>query len=250
MTKPLIALVLDYDEKNTSEGGYSDFPWYALRAHYSKAIVDNGGIPVHISYEHNLIEDYTRLFDGFIMPGGNYDINPTYYQESVDPKAEIVEYDNRHKFEMKLLEQILSKKVPFLGICAGQQLLNVLLGGTLYQDIDSYIDTDIDHRHMTDIGKDWHNIKVSKDSLLYKIVGKEVYKVNSHHHQAVLKVGRDLVVSAVADDGVIEAIEHKHQPFCMGVEWHPEYQKNAQDKKLIHTFVEVAKKHSLSRLIR
>ena len=246
MTKPLIAIVLDYDERNTSDGGYSDFPWYALRVHYGKAIADNGGIPIHISYEHSLIEEYAQLFDGFIMPGGDYDIDPAYYQESVDPKAELVTHNARHKFELDLLGHILSKKIPLLGICAGQQLLNVGLGGTLYQDIASHIETDIEHRRNTDIDVDWHDIKLSKNSLLYEIIGKERYKVNSHHHQSIRKLGQDLITSAVADDGVIEAIEHTHQPFCMGVVWHPEHQKNPEDKKLIHAFVEAAKKYKLS----
>ncbi len=245
MTKPLIAIILDYDERGVSDGGYSDLPWYALRVDYSKAIAENGGIPVHIGYEDDLLEEFVNHFDGFIMPGGDYDINPEYYDEVVSDKAELVEHDKRHKFEFKLLKYILSKKIPLLAICAGQQLLNVALGGSLYQDISSSIKTQIEHRHNTDISLDWHEIELSKESHLHKIIGKTKYKVNSHHHQSIKDLGVDLIVSAVTSDGVIEAIEHKHQPFCIGVVWHPEHQKNPEDKKLINKFVEEAKKYSL-----
>jgi putative glutamine amidotransferase len=133
------------------------------------------------------------------------------------------------------MRKIIAKKMPLLGICWGEQLLNILLGGTLYQDIPAEIGTEIAHK-----SKQPHEIQVDKESLLYKIVGKERYKVNTSHHQSVKKPGANLIVSAVAADGVIEAIEHTGQPFCIGVEWHPEYLDSEQDKKLMRAFIEAA----------
>jgi len=93
------------------------------------------------------------------------------------------------------------------------------------------------HKHKGDSDQDYHYIRVTKGTLLHKIINEERYKVNSHHHQAVRQLGRDLVVNAVAEDGVIEGIEHTDRRFCVGVEWHPEYQRNSQDKELINHFI-------------
>ena len=141
--KPLIAIVLDYEERNRANGGFSDFPWYALRVHYSRAITLNGGIPIHISYEHELIEEYLNLFNGFIIPGGDYDISEAYNRAYISSNKQYPPRHKRTEFEIQLLKKILIKKIPFLGICAGHQLLNIFMGGTLYQDISSDIKTNL-----------------------------------------------------------------------------------------------------------
>lgn len=142
----IIGIVLDHETRVESEGGYSNHPWYALRVHYAKAVENNGGVPVLIPYQENLIDQYVDLCDGFIFPGGEYDINPAFYGKSTDPKS-ILSMDHRTNFEIKLMQRVLEENKPMLGICAGEQLLNVVLGGTLYQDIGSSdIQTDINHR--------------------------------------------------------------------------------------------------------
>jgi len=214
MTKPLIGIGLDYDIKKEKDGGYSDYPWYALRVHYADAVANNGGIPVMIPYQESLIKHYVEACNGFIFPGGDYDIDPSYYSADRSPETTMPN-DKRTRFEMKLMRAVLKSTKPMLGICAGEQLLNVILGGTLYQDIK----TNIEHKP-GDMPRDKnrHYVEVASDSLLNKIVGKTKYKVNSHHHQAVWKVGKGLKVSAVAPDGVIEAIELPKHKFCLGVE--------------------------------
>lgn len=238
--KPIVGIVLDHETRKESEGGYSDRPWYALRTDYSKAVANNGGIPVLVPYQQELINEYVSFCDGFIFPGGEYDINPSYYGEKPDPKTS-VSCDARTKFEIDLLKKVLEKDKPLLGICAGEQLLNIALGGTLYQDIPSCIKTNINHKPGGDSSQDRHFIDVDKNTMLHKIVGKDRYKINSHHHQSVNKLGEGLIVSAKADDGVIEAIERPKSHFCIGVEWHPEYEKNEEDSKLIKSLI----KHSM-----
>ena len=243
MSNPIIGIVLDYEEKTIKDGGYSDFPWYALRTHYSEAISKNGGVPIFISYEDDKIDDYLKICDGILIPGGEYDIHPSYYGENINPETRI-STNHRTEFECELVKKVLAKNIPFIGICAGEQLLNIVLGGTLHQDINKAFDKDIEHKLEPMSPEDRHLIKLEKGSLLYKITGKEEYKVNSHHHQVVNKPGRGLKISARAPDGVIEAIEHEEQDFCIGVEWHPEYQRNAQDKQLFVAFIAAARKYS------
>lgn len=222
-------------------------PWYALRMNYATAITESGGVPILIPYELSLIDEYARICDGFLIPGGE-DMHPSYYtDEDVHPKVTLYANNARTDFELKLIKKIIEKQIPFLGICAGQQTLNVALGGTLYQDIDSQIETSIKHKHGQGQELDWHEITVEKDSLLYDIVGVEHYKVNSHHHQAVKDLGADLRITAITSDEVIEAIEHVSHPFCIGVVWHPEHMKNDQDKKLMKAFVQAAKIYADSK---
>lgn len=235
--KPIIGIVLDYETKNESQGGYSNHPWYALRIHYANCVGNNGGVPILIPYQKDLIHEYLNLCDGFIFPGGEYDIDPAYYGKDLDPKTEL-STDERTNFEIDLIKRVMAANKPLLGICAGEQLLNVVLGGTLYQDISTCINTDIEHKPGGDTSLERHYIDIAKDSLLYKIVGKERYKVNTHHHQAVHDLGKDLRVSALATDGVIEAIEHTKLKFCLGVEWHPEFETNEDDSKIIRALIE------------
>lgn len=240
--KPVIGIVLDYETKDESRGGYSNHPWYALRVHYSAAVANNGGVPILIPYQENLVEKYVELCDGFIFPGGEYDIHPDFYGEKTHPES-VLSTNDRTNFEIALMSQVLKKDKPMLGICAGEQLLNVVLGGTLYQDISASINTKIEHKPGGDTSLDRHFIDIEKNTLLYEIVGKERYKVNTHHHQAVNKLGDGLRVSARAEDGVIEAIEHTKKKFCLGVEWHPEHEKNEDDSKIIKALVNNSKKY-------
>lgn len=243
ISKPIIGIGLDRETKNIAQGGYSDYPWYALRTHYSDAVANNGGIPFLIPYHVELIDEYVEYCDGFIFPGGDADIDPTCYGEK--PSSKITEANNvRMDFEVYMMKAVMKKNKPLLGICAGEQLLNVILGGTLHQDIASCIKTDIEHKPGIDPSKDRHYIDIKKGSLLHSITKTERYKVNSHHHQAVNKLGDGLEVSAVAPDGVIEAIEHPKYEFCLGVEWHPEYEKNKEDSLIIKALIAYSRKVS------
>jgi putative glutamine amidotransferase len=241
--KPLIGIVLDFETKDTSKGGYSDLPWYALRTDYAKAISNNGGTPIHIPYAEECIEDYVALCDGILIPGGEYDIHPSYYGRKLIQEVNFSTND-RTKFELQLLKHILRNKVPFLGICAGQQLLNVGLGGSLYEDINTQIIGSLVHKHHGQSQKAIvHEIEVVSDTKLAQIFDTKRLSVNSHHHQSVSDLGENLIVNAVAPDGVIEGIEHTQQPFCVGVVWHPEYETNPEETRLFKAFIQEAAKY-------
>ena len=243
--RPIIGIILDNSTKKINQGGYANFPWYALRVHYSQSIITAGGIPILLPYAQELIQDYLKICKGLIFPGGDIDIHPSLYKEKVSVKKINLDEDNpRIEFEFKLLQTALKKKIPILGICAGFQLLNVVLGGSLYQDIQEQVKTNIIHsKHSDNYSENTHSIKVIKGTLLNKITGKDNYIVNSFHHQTVKQLGRNLIISATAPDGLIEGIELKDHPFCIGVEWHPEFQNTDEDIKLFRALILAAQKY-------
>ena len=128
-----------------------------------------------------------------------------------------------------------------LGICGGQQLINVVLGGTLLQHIPDVIDSDINHEQPNPRNEPSHFVHIKKNTILFNFVKCSKMFVNSAHHQAVDKLGKNLIVSAVSEDGVIEAIEHNEHPWCFGFQWHPEFLITSSDLAIIKDFVRNAK---------
>lgn len=235
MSLPIIGILLDYGAKKCKDGGYANHIWYALRYHYSKAIANLKGIPILIPYEENLIEQYIKLCDGILLSGSSFDIPPSCYGEKIQVKN-INPFPSKFRlnFEFKLISVALKVKMPILAVCAGLQSLNVVLGGSLYQDVKEQLKTKINHI------KGHHGIKITKTSQLHSITRSSEYKVNSFHHQAIKILGKDLIKTAVSADDVIEGIEHTEMPFCIGVEWHPEFLECHEDVLLFKAFVRAA----------
>jgi putative glutamine amidotransferase len=231
--KPKIGIVLDKEPG----GGYSEYPYYVLREHYFNAVVKAGGIPVGIDHTVENIDDYVALLDGLLMPGGDYDIPPSVYGEN-EIHESVVTKVGRLDFDWKITQKFLDADKPILGICAGEQLLAVMLGGTLVQ----HIETEIDH-YLSDRERVAHDIKISEGTLLHKIIGATTLGVNSHHHQSVKTISDKFVASACSSDGIIEAIEVKDKKFCLGVQWHPEFLNDSDEFKIFEAFVEACKKN-------
>lgn len=246
MKKPIIAISLDI--KTDSETySYSKFPWYALRADYSDSVSKFGGMPILVPFDYDSIDDVLDLADGILIPGGDVDIDPAFFGQKK-------EFDNvvinpaRTEFDLKFIEKMLTRQIPFLGVCYGMQLLNVHLGGTLIQDIPSQYKTDLNHEQPHPKNAPWHGIKVEKDSKLGQLAGDQLeWQVNSTHHQAMDKIGKDLKVCAWATDGIQEAIEHINYDFMLGVEWHPEYQTNKLDEDIFKAFIAASSKYAKSK---
>lgn len=235
--KPLIGITVDYQTTKS----YSDYPWYALRTHYADAVSASGGLPILIPYAAAAIPAYSQLIDGLIVSGGNFDIDPEYYKEQIS-SDKVSLNDKRTAFEIALTKEMLALNTPILGICGGHQLLNVILGGNLIQHIPDAISDALEHEQTTPKHLPSHEIKLMPNTLLSSIVKRDSYMVNSTHHQAVNKVGCDVVVNAVALDGVVEGIEYLKHKFCLGVQWHPEYCESEENRLIFKALIRMCTK--------
>lgn len=233
--RPCIGLTLDSE----APGGYSKLPWYALRQNYFEAIVRAGGLPIALPHEPEQAGLYADMIDGLLVTGGAFDVDPSLYG-AADRHATVVTKDRRTAFELGILNEALARDMPVLGICGGQQLLNVVLGGTLIQHIPDARPDALAHEQPNPRTEPGHDVAVKPGTLLHTIVGSARLAVNSAHHQAADAIGPDVVVSATASDGVIEAIEAPERRFCLGVQWHPEYAISPGDDRIIAAFVAVA----------
>ena len=154
--------------------------------------------------------------DGLLLPGGG-DMDPQFYgQERIPACGE----PNllRDAAEPPLLRAFLAADKPVLGICRGIQVMNVVLGGTLYQDIKSFV-----HVPHNDHWAKIHTVTVRRGTKLEQIMGQDTVLVNSQHHQAVDRIAPGLTLAALSEDGIVEAIEKPDAKFCLGVQWHPEW---------------------------
>ena len=212
---------------------------------FMNALLDAGAMPVMIpvTQDEGLIKSYVDMCDGFIFPGG-HNIDARIWGESP------ISYDllcpERDSLEMPLMQMILDANKPFLGICRGAQVLNVVLGGTLVQDLTTLKPQGRSKLwpHATILDVPAHPVEVERGSLLYQCVGnKTTIDVNSSHGQCMGKLGEGVVVTGRATDGIVEAIEVPSQRYCLGVQWHPEYtwQTLSHDWRLFYSLVEAAR---------
>jgi putative glutamine amidotransferase len=236
MTPPVIGVTLDSEEP----GGYSKQPWYALRRNYCDAVARAGGLPILLPHEPEQVEAYLDRIDGLVVTGGAFDIDPGLFG-AADRHPTVRTKDRRTAFEVAVTKGALARDLPVLAICGGQQLLNVLLGGTLFQHIPDEVDGALPHEQPNPRTEPGHRVTVVKGTLLHRICGVDELAVNSAHHQAARDVGAGVVVDALADDGIIEGIEHPKYRFCLGVQWHPEYAISAGDPAIFAAFVQAAR---------
>ncbi|MDP2754319.1 MAG: type 1 glutamine amidotransferase [Nitrospirota bacterium] len=217
MRSPIIGITTDV------EGEY-----LKLKHHYSDAIIRAGGIPLLIPLAGNTAI-YAEKIKGLLIPGGD-DLDPFYYNEALMPQVKPVSR-KRSDFEISLLKEVINLRKPVLGICYGMQLMNVVFGGTLYQDIESQMSVEINHK------KDYHIIVITENGFFKK--GK--FSVNSTHHQVIKKLGTSLLAFAYSTDDLIEAFYLEKYPFLVGVQCHPERMLNDElSLRLFESFVEAS----------
>jgi len=217
-----------------------------LNVAYSKSIIEAGGIPLIIPL--GVEEDAAQvlsLTDGLLLSGG-HDVHPFEFGAEPLPKLGQI-HPERDKVELALIQAAISRHMPIFGICRGMQMLNVALGGTLYQDIDSEYHSSrlLKHSQQAARGVATHYVQIT-DSLLKTIVEEEKIAVNSFHHQAVNVLAEKLMVAAKSSDGLIEAVVHEEFPFCLAVQWHPEEQAIVGDlaaQKIFTAFVNASLKY-------
>jgi putative glutamine amidotransferase len=232
---PLIGLTLDAEPP----GGYSKYHWYALRANYTAALAAAGGLPVGLPHHPTLVGAYLDRIDALVVTGGAFDVDPALYGGG-DQHPTVSLKQTRTEAELALLRQALARNMPVLGICGGQQLMAVALGGTLIQHIPDSVPGCLEHEQKRSHGEPAHAVSIAPDTLLHQIVGRPRMQVNSSHHQAVATPGR-AAVNAVAEDGVIEGIEDSSYRFCLGVQWHPEFDTDPADRLIFDALIAAAR---------
>ena len=188
---------------------------------YVKAIEKAGGIPIILPLILNEedVEAQVEAMDGILLTGG-YDVHPQFYGEEPMEKLGFV-LQERDKHEIELIKSAMEMKKPIFGICRGIQILNVALGGSLYQDI-SYIDgSNIKHMQNSLKGSPSHTVDILKGTKLFEELGEKTL-TNSLHHQALKEPAEGLEITALSKDGVVEALEYSGDNYVLAVQWHPE----------------------------
>ena len=235
MALPIIGLTLDHEPP----GGYSKFPWYAIRENYCSAVRHAGGLPILLPHDPEAAPAYLDQIDGLIVTGGGFDVDPALFRAATRHPS-VTTKDRRTAFEFAAARGALAREMPVLGICGGQQLLNVALGGTLIQHIPDEVPDCLAHRQPNPRNEPGHTVRVIAGTLLRRITGADSLGVNSAHHQAVKAAGLGLIVDAVAEDGVVEGIENPGYRFCLGVQWHPEFEISEGDRRIFEAFIKSA----------
>jgi putative glutamine amidotransferase len=242
--KPLIGVTPDFNAGDRKEWGGKE-PTYFLRARYVRAVEELGGIPVVLPLVSDL-QSRRRLLssiDGLLLTGSGPDLPPGLYGERQRYTFGIMS-NRRSTFEFDMVRLAKAADIPVLGICGGMQVMNVALGGSLFQDIPSQVNKPLQHRQPARATNLSHAVTVAPGSLLRRIVHTATLRVNSSHHQSVKDVARSLVASAVAPDGIVEAVESPDCRFFLGIQWHPEFlfERYRLHRRLFETFLRAARR--------
>ncbi|MDK2940806.1 MAG: putative glutamine amidotransferase [Acetobacterium sp.] len=234
--KPLIGILPLYD---SSKQSIWMFPGY------TDGITKAGGIPVILSIlnSNEDIEAIADRLDGFVFSGGQ-DVDPQYYGEPLLRYSNEI-YPPRDQLELQLLRAVMDRDKPIFGVCRGLQLINVALGGSLYQDIDVQVKREfqIQHFQQNNYEHPVHSVKLKKESRLFEIYETETIRVNSMHHQGIARLAFDLQATAISEDGLVEAVEIGDLTFGLAVQWHPEFlwQQDEKTLSMLKAFVDAAK---------
>ena len=231
---PMIGITLDSEQP----GGYSKYPWYALRANYADAVAASGGLPMALGHHPDLTDAMLDRIDALVVTGGAFDVDPALYGDG-ETHDKVSLKVGRTAAELALVRGALARNMPTLGICGGQQLLAVALGGSLIQHVPDEVEDALAHEQPNPRHHPGHPVSILADTLLRRIVGSETMQVNSSHHQAVRDPG-SARVNARAPDGVIEGIEDPAYRFCLGLQWHPEFLIDPGDGRVFAALVDEA----------
>jgi putative glutamine amidotransferase len=217
---------------------------WMMNQRYIHAIAEAGGAPVLIPLlgeDAGTLRSVYEHMDGILLPGG-VDMDPGAFGEAQSPQLGRID-PARDAVELTLTRWAVEDKKPLLGLCRGSQVINVALGGSLYQDLAAEFPNGLKHDYFPTAGysRDYlaHPVNVVPSSRLGGILQQGVARVNSMHHQGIKQLAKGLVVSATAPDGLIEAVESANGHFMIGVQWHPEslVEQDAGMRRLFSTFV-------------
>jgi putative glutamine amidotransferase len=226
------------------------FVRYAMSTTYVDAVLAAGGLPIVLPPQDGEVGQILDLVDGLLLSGGA-DIEPARYgDETVHPATYGVN-PLRDRFEFALLDEALRRDTPIFCICRGIQVLNVKLGGTLYQDIPDQVATETEHRQENiGIAKEepGHRVIPVAGSPLADLYGERTFGVNSFHHQAIKDLAPELEIAGRSDDGLIEAVCLPGRSLVLGVQWHPEmmFERHPEHLTPFYALVQAAGAHRLA----
>lgn len=200
-------------------------PQLAIKEAYVRALSAAGAAPllIPLGLPEATLDNIIAGLDGVLFTGGG-DVHPEHYGGQMHPLVDEVDLD-RDRVEIYLVKQTIESGMPFLGICRGLQVINIALGGTLYEDILDQRPGALHHQYYPNWPRDYltHEVCIETDSRLHRIVGNEKLAVNSLHHQGIRQLAPPAKPTAFAPDGIIEAIELPAHPYGLAVQWHPEW---------------------------
>ena len=197
---------------------------FYLARFYSEAVEAAGGAPVHIPLipDASFVETIVSTMDGILLPGSDSDVDPLLYGQEPHARLGSV-HPLRDETDLLVLKCAEERRLPLLAICYGIQIWNVSRGGTLIQDIASALPSALKHEQGPPRERPSHRVSINTESRLARLAGGESANVNSHHHQAIEEIGRDLRATAWSSDGLVEALEDVREGrWALGVQWHPE----------------------------
>lgn len=210
---------------------------YGIELADTEAILAAGGLPIMLSHltEEADIDEIAEHIDGLFLAGG-YDIDPTVFGEEPHPNLGVI-IPSRDVFELALARKVMALNKPILGVCRGAQIVNIAVGGDMYQDITTQVKADLlQHQQKAPRFHGSHFVDVGEGTLLHRLTGMQRLKVNSRHHQANRLVPKFFIVSGVSSDGIVEAIESTQHLFVLGVQWHPENMARVADPASLGIF--------------
>ena len=231
--KPVIALTPSWDPDRNR---------FSIPNDYISAVIDAGGAPMVIPHfdDAALADAIMDRVDALLLTGGD-DVDPACYGEEKLPCCgELTPL--RDRLEFLLIPRAIERKLPILGICRGMQILNVVLGGTLYQDVALQYGDSLMHPRSDVPAGDAHNMRYVPDSLLHRVIGRDESPVNSRHHQAVKALAPGMRAVAFAPDGLTEGMEAADGRPILAVQWHPEsiYRRLPEQANLFRWLVQEA----------
>lgn len=240
--RPLVALTTSI----SATSGSHQRPSVFLYTSYIEALERVGLAPVLITPAHSsaAISAIVSACAGIVLTGGE-DVDPARYGEKPSPALGSVVRE-RDEMEWRVLDAALPRGVPVFGICRGLQVLNVYLGGTLYQDLNTERPGSVLHQQAEPWGRGSHYVSVAADTLLAEAIGSDRIFINSFHHQGIRDLAPTLRVTARAEDGLAEGVEAPDHPWLIGVQWHPERHEATApetdpDRRLFETFRETVR---------
>jgi putative glutamine amidotransferase len=244
--KPIIGVTPDFNAGDREDMGGRE-PTYFLRARYIRAIEELGGVPVILPLiaDRRARRSLLDNIDGLLLTGSGPDLDPSHYGERRKYQFKVMA-PRRADFDLDLARVTAKSGIPTLGICGGMQTMNVACGGSLFQDIPSQTDDALPHRQSEPATHLSHAISIVPGSTLARILKHRTIRVNSSHHQSVKQAAPGLIVSALAPDGIIEAIELPRHRFFVGLQWHPEFlfDRYSLHRRLFQAFLKAARRPS------